>query len=192
MTRDELVEPRIGPKLLEVYTIQDEAGVKESYSIHHLENYIKFATLTPISGEILRKGRHRQDAGHDDCTSCHFCRQCTEDIKPRCRSCRKCFCAPCLANRFGQNAAEMLQCRAWVCPVCLDLCNCSGSNCRRAQLGLEPTASLIHEAQGYGYSSVRIPHVIIHSLLHTNGQRVDHAGGGVPACDSAIPGRQRP
>jgi hypothetical protein len=60
-----------------------------------------------------------------------------------------------LANRFGQNAHEMLALASWSCPVCLDFCNCSGSNCRRARLRLEPTASLIHEAQAFGYSSVR-------------------------------------
>lgn len=151
----QFVEPRIGRKLLDVYSAQKASGVTENYSIEHLDNYIKYATLVPIPPEVLQKGRHRQDAGHDDCTSCHFCRQCTEDKKPRCHICRKCFCGPCLANRFGQNAAEMVQQGAWTCPVCLDLCNCSGANCRRAQLGLEPTASLIHEAQAFGYSSVR-------------------------------------
>lgn len=154
MTRDEFVEPRIGPKLLDVYNAQDASGTKEQYSIHHLENYITYATLAPIPQDVLQKGRHRQDAGHDDCTSCHFCRQCTEDKKPRCQRCRKSFCGACLANRFGQNAAEMVERGGWTCPVCLDFCNCSGANCRRAQLGLEPTASLIHEAQAYGYSSV--------------------------------------
>lgn len=160
MARDEFVEPRIGPKLCDVYSAQDASGVRENYSIHHLDNYIKYATLSPIGS--VQKGRHRQDvhrqdvrsSGHDDCTSCHFCRQCTEDKKPRCQMCRKCFCGPCLANRFGQNASDMVQRGAWACPVCLDFCNCSGANCRRAQLGLEPTASLIHEAQAYGYSSV--------------------------------------
>eukprot|EP00892_Ulva_mutabilis_P012102 jgi/Ulvmu1/9264/UM050_0013.1 len=151
---EEGVEPKLGPKLLELYNVQDQAHVREGYSSVHLENYIKYAALQPVPGELLHKGRHRQEAGHDDCTSCHFCRQCTEDSKPRCVSCGKCFCAPCLANRFGQNAAEMMRLSSWVCPVCLDFCNCSGATCRRAQHGLEPTASLIHEAQAFGYSSV--------------------------------------
>lgn len=148
------MEPKFGPKLLELYHSQDQSHVREAYSIFHLDNYIQYATLQPVPGELLRKGRHRQDAGHDGCTSCHFCRQCTEDQKPRCMKCGKCFCAPCLSNRFGQNAAEMIAVASWTCPVCLDFCNCSGATCRRAQLGLEPTASLIHEAQAFGYSSV--------------------------------------
>lgn len=149
-----VVEPKFGPKLLELYRLQEQSSVAEAYNISHLAHYIEYATLQPVPGELLRKGRHRQDAGHDDCTSCHFCRQCTEDRKPKCVNCGKCFCAPCLSNRFGQNVTEMMSLATWVCPVCLDFCNCSGATCRRARLGLEPTASLIHEAQAYGYSSV--------------------------------------
>jgi hypothetical protein len=148
------VEPVIGPKLAQLYHEQDGRGVRESYDSNHLRDYKQYASLAPIPEHVLQKGRHRQVAGHDDCSSCHFCRQCTEDIKPRCAMCGKSFCGPCLANRFGQNAHAMLGLERWSCPVCLDFCNCSGSNCRRARLGLEPTASLIHEAQAFGYSSV--------------------------------------
>jgi hypothetical protein len=156
LDEDEFVEPSVGPKLHQLYLEQDAHGLKERYDSRHLNDYKQYACLAPIPEYVLRKGRHRQVAGHDHCTSCHFCRQCTEDIKPRCATCGKSFCGPCLANRFGQNALEMRELQAWSCPVCLDICNCSGSNCRRSQLGLEPTASLIHEAQAYGYSSVRV------------------------------------
>ena len=152
----EFVEPSIGPKLQELYDDQSSRGLKENYDSRHLSDYKQFASLGPIHESVLRKGRHRQIAGHDDCTSCHFCRQCTEDLKPRCSQCGKHFCGPCLANRFGQNAHDMRARDDWSCPVCLDICNCSGSNCRRAQLGLGATASLIHEAQAFGYSSVRL------------------------------------
>jgi hypothetical protein len=147
------VRPCIGPKLLELYERQDQRHARENCNIKHLKAYIEHAGfLTPDS--VLRKGRHRQEAGHIDCTSCHFCRQCTEDKKPSCYLCGKCFCAPCLANRFGQNASAMMERSEWTCPVCLDFCNCSGTACRRARLGLEPTASLIFEAQSLGYGSV--------------------------------------
>ena len=152
--QDEYLEPSIGPKLQELYDEQDGRGLKESYDSRHLRDYKQYACVAPIPDHVLRKGRHRQVAGHDDCTSCHFCRQCTEDKKPRCSSCGKHFCGPCLANRFGQNAQEMRSRSDWRCPVCIDICNCSGSNCRRSQLGLGATASLIHEAQAFGYSSV--------------------------------------
>ena len=151
----ECVEPVLGPKLEQLYAEQDRHGLRESYDARHLRDYKQYASLAPIPSRVLQKGRHRQVAGHDNCTSCHFCRQCTEDAKPRCSSCGKSFCGPCLANRFGQNAHAMRELASWSCPVCLDFCNCSGSNCRRAQLGLEATASLIHEAQAFGYSSVR-------------------------------------
>lgn len=151
---DNFVEPSIGPKLEQLYGEQDADGLKEAYDARHLADYQLFASLGPIPEHVLVKGRHRQLAGHDNCTSCHFCRQCTEDLKPRCSSCGKHFCGPCLANRFGQNAEDMRSYASWRCPVCIDICNCSGTNCRRAQLGLGATASLIHEAQSYGYSSV--------------------------------------
>ena len=154
---EEFVEPCIGPKLQQLYSEQDSHGLKECYDSRHLRDYQQYACLAPIPEHVLRKGRHRQIAGHDNCTSCHFCRQCTEDEKPKCASCGKHFCGPCLANRFGQNAQDMRQRASWSCPVCIDICNCSGSNCRRSQLGLGATASLIHEAQAYGYSSVRAP-----------------------------------
>jgi hypothetical protein len=157
----EYVEPCIGPKLRELYRLQDSEGVREAYDARHLTDYQEYASLEPIPHYVLQKGRLRQDAGDmaKHCTSCHFCRQCTEDEKPRCSSCRKHFCGLCLANRFGQNAEEMRALHTWRCPVCIDICNCSGSNCRRAQLGLEFTASLIHEAQAFGYSSVRTHHI---------------------------------
>jgi hypothetical protein len=156
------MKPRFGPKLLDIYRTQEASGLKEKYSSHHLENYMKYATLSPIPQHVLQKGRPRGDvelASWSKCTSCHFCRECTEEKKPRCKQCHKCFCAPCLANRFGQNAAKMLRQTRWLCPVCLDICNCSGAKCRRAQLGLEPTTLLPHEAQAYGYSSVCTSHM---------------------------------
>lgn len=146
-------KPSIGPKLEELYR---EQQVREGYTARHLKDYQRFASLQPLQG--LHKGRHHKDLHEDHecaCTSCHFCRQRTEDLKPCCSSCGKHFCAPCLGNRFGQDAHKMRQLDTWQCPQCLDICNCSGTNCRRSLRGLLPTASLIHEAQAHGYSSVR-------------------------------------
>jgi hypothetical protein len=82
-------------------------------------------------------------------TCCHQCRQKTLDTKTVCRSghCRGgrgkrpvlcvfkvsgrnfsfegMFCGICLNNRYGENAREALKDPNWMCPPCLDVCNCS-------------------------------------------------------------------
>ena len=42
----------------------------------------------------------------------------------------------------------------WRCPVCRDICNCSGANCLRAKRDLFPTQQLTHEALAFGWQSV--------------------------------------
>ena len=65
-----------------------------------------------------------------DGTTCHQCRQKTTDVKTVCRSgncagVRGYFCGVCLLNRYGQDAREALKDPNWMCPPCMDVCNCS-------------------------------------------------------------------
>jgi hypothetical protein len=55
---------------------------------------------------------------------------------------------------MGQNLDEALSNPDWRCPVCLDICNCSGVNCQRARRDLAPTQQLNSEAQHHGWDSV--------------------------------------
>jgi hypothetical protein len=55
---------------------------------------------------------------------------------------------------MGQNLDEALSNPDWRCPVCLDICNCSGANCQRARRDLAPTQQLNSEAQHHGWDSV--------------------------------------
>ena len=62
-------------------------------------------------------------------TTCHQCRQKTTDVKTVCRSgncigIRGYFCGICLLHRYGQDAREALKDPNWMCPPCLDVCNC--------------------------------------------------------------------
>ena len=55
---------------------------------------------------------------------------------------------------MGENVEEALANPAWRCPVCRDICNCSGVGCQRARRDLAPTQQLHSEAQNYGWQSV--------------------------------------
>ena len=55
---------------------------------------------------------------------------------------------------MGENIAEALADDQWRCPVCRDICNCSGANCLRAKRNLFPTQQLTHEALQFGWQSV--------------------------------------
>jgi len=57
--------------------------------------------------------------------------------------------------RIGQNLDEARAAGdAWLCPVCLDLCNCSSPSCLRLRKGLIVTGQLNHEAKEGGWLSV--------------------------------------
>ncbi|KAL4225701.1 Cell division cycle-associated 7-like protein [Mactra antiquata] len=61
-------------------------------------------------------------------STCHQCRQKTNDMKTICRSetcygVRGQFCGPCLRNRYGENAREVLKNPEWMCSPCRDICN---------------------------------------------------------------------
>ncbi|KAH3799276.1 hypothetical protein DPMN_152882, partial [Dreissena polymorpha] len=89
-------------------------------------------------------------------TTCHQCRQKTDDMKTICRS-EECFgvrgqfCGPCLRNRYGEDAKEALKNPDWICPPCRKICNCSF--CRKRN-GKTCTGILIHLAKEYGFSNV--------------------------------------
>ena len=89
-------------------------------------------------------------------TSCHQCRQKTLDVKTVCRSgrCvggRGMFCGVCLSNRYGQDARAALKDPNWMCPPCLDVCNCS--ICRN-RMGKGATGPITWLAQRSGFSNV--------------------------------------
>uniref|UniRef100_A0A0B7A9J1 Zinc-finger domain-containing protein n=1 Tax=Arion vulgaris TaxID=1028688 RepID=A0A0B7A9J1_9EUPU len=89
-------------------------------------------------------------------TTCHQCRQKTDDMKTICRSpdcfgVRGQFCGPCLRNRYGEDALAALKDPNWICPPCREICNCSF--CRRKK-GRASTGILIHVAREHGYPDV--------------------------------------
>ena len=55
---------------------------------------------------------------------------------------------------MGENLDEAMADAEWRCPVCRDICNCSGANCLRAKRNLFPTQQLTSEALTYGWPSV--------------------------------------
>ncbi|GFN82437.1 pyridoxine-5'-phosphate oxidase-like [Plakobranchus ocellatus] len=89
-------------------------------------------------------------------TTCHQCRQKTDDMKTICRS-SNClgvkgqFCGPCLRNRYGEDAKVALKDPDWICPPCRGICNCSF--CRKKK-GRTCTGILIHVARERGFSDV--------------------------------------
>lgn len=93
----------------------------------------------------------------DNGTSCHQCRQKTDDLKTVCRdeSCigiRGQFCGPCLRNRYGESVREALLDPDWSCPPCRGICNCSFCMVKR---GRRCTGQLIGVARQNGFPDVR-------------------------------------
>ncbi|XP_014675222.1 PREDICTED: cell division cycle-associated protein 7-like [Priapulus caudatus] len=89
-------------------------------------------------------------------TTCHQCRQKTRDVKticrgPDCSGVRGQFCGPCLRNRYGEDARQVLMDPEWLCPVCRDICNCS--ICRRRS-GRTCTGQLYTFVRENGYEDV--------------------------------------
>jgi len=92
-----------------------------------------------------------------DGTTCHQCRQKTTDVKTVCRSgncagVRGYFCGVCLLNRYGQYAREALKDPNWMCPPCMDVCNCS--ICRN-RMGKGATGPITYLAQAKGFKCVK-------------------------------------
>ena len=90
-------------------------------------------------------------------TTCHQCRQKTDDLKTICRSdscfgVRGQFCGPCLKNRYGEDAKMAIMDKTWICPPCRGICNCSFCMAKR---GRRATGILIHLAKEKGFESVK-------------------------------------
>lgn len=90
-------------------------------------------------------------------TTCHQCRQKTDDLKTACRNpacvgVRGQFCGPCLRNRYGEDAKKALMDPAWHCPPCRGICNCSFCMKKR---GRRCTGIMIHLAKERGYNDVK-------------------------------------
>jgi len=90
-------------------------------------------------------------------TTCHQCRQKTDDLKTTCKS-KDCFgvrgqfCGPCLRNRYGEDAKVAIMDDKWICPPCRGECNCSFCMNRK---GRRATGIMIHIAKEKGYNSVK-------------------------------------
>lgn len=90
-------------------------------------------------------------------TTCHQCRQKTLDVKTICRSgrcqgARGMFCGVCLKNRYGEDVRVALKDPNWMCPPCLDVCNCS--ICRN-RLGKGATGPITYLAHSKGFTNVK-------------------------------------
>lgn len=90
-------------------------------------------------------------------TSCHQCRQKTDDLKTTCKSdscigIRGQFCGPCLKNRYGEDAKKAIMDPSWMCPPCRGICNCSFCMKKR---GRRCTGIMIHLARENGYEDVK-------------------------------------
>jgi len=116
--------------------------------------------------------RRKPRVSHKSCkVYCHQCRQ-PVTASTKTEKCTKCgikYCKPCLARRYGtselsrslgENGAASVNPDAsklanghanWVCPKCLDICNCA--NCRRKK-GLSPTGQVYRKVKKMGYASV--------------------------------------
>ncbi|OWF39363.1 cell division cycle-associated protein 7-like isoform X1 [Mizuhopecten yessoensis] len=148
----------------------DEADETDSMNS---DNDEEEPTLPKRAHRIVHDSRPAEDITEDDIemvaelvsekkydsfygTSCHQCRQKTNDMKTICRSghcigVRGQFCGPCLRNRYGENAKEALKNESWSCPPCRKICNCSF--CRKKN-GKGCTGILIHMARTHGFSDV--------------------------------------
>ena len=155
---------RVGPELRELRAAQGES--REYYTMEHYNRLYGAETAwrrTSRGSKTWCKDVH--GPGCRECTSCHFCRQKTTDAKTTCQCGfwsrapaggrgRGVWCGWCLEMRMGENLEEAQADSEWRCPVCRDICNCSGANCLRAQRNLFPTQQLTAEALNYGWPSV--------------------------------------
>lgn len=106
-----------------------------------------------LVAERVADKRYDRECG----TSCHQCRQKTDDLKTMCKSdscvgIRGQFCGPCLRNRYGENAKEAIMDPEWTCPPCRGICNCSFCMKKR---GKSCTGIMIHVAKQNGFEDVK-------------------------------------
>ena len=109
--------------------------------------------------DLILVAERTSDKHYDsvDGTSCHQCRQKTDDLKTVCRG-KNClgmrgqFCGPCLKNRYGECAKAAIMNPTWTCPPCRGICNCSF--CMKKK-GKRATGILIHIAKKSGFEDVK-------------------------------------
>ncbi|XP_072049795.1 cell division cycle-associated 7-like protein [Amphiura filiformis] len=146
----------------EVYEDQELASPKKRRKVHTVRRSEPSAPrpVDDITQEELEMVADSvKDKEYDSTatgSTCHQCRQKTNDMKTVCRSglcygVRGQFCGPCLRNRYGEDARAALMDPNWSCPPCRGVCNCSFC---RAKSGRRATGILIHLAKQSGYSNV--------------------------------------
>ena len=129
-------------------------------SPHKTKSFVSLRPFDAVKEEDLVLVAEQVSEKHYDSingTSCHQCRQKTDDLKTVCRSgrclgIRGQFCGPCLRNRYGESAKEAILNPEWECPSCRGICNCSFCMKRR---GRRATGILIHLAKERGFSNVK-------------------------------------
>ena len=217
----------MGPMLRQLRL--EQGADREYYAHDHLERLLRFEARTPWGRErrasrrkVYCKDVHQQPCAA--CTTCHFCRQKTVDRKTWCPCAlqkgrlvggksRGALCGSCLEMRFGENLDEALANPEWRCPVCRDICNCSGVTCLRARRNLlcvarhswappnwmtdapspspplkSPTKQLVHEAGNMGYRSVAHYLILTHLTDGRAMPMVDVARSRRrPAAGAAVP-----
>ena len=167
----------IGPELEKLRREQGEN--REYYTKEHFDRL--YGRVKPWNrdhrpNKVWCKDIHPAGVTCTECTSCHFCRQKSCDVKTTCQCAtwakapeggrgRGSWCGWCLEMRMGENIEEAIADPEWRCPVCRDICNCSGANCLRHKRHLFPTQQLTREAEQYGWQSVA--HYLITTALVT-------------------------
>lgn len=132
---------------------------RKSGSKKRLSKNVSFRPFEAVTEEDLVLVADRtSDKKYDQVegTSCHQCRQKTDDLKTVCRGSRCVgvrgqFCGPCLKNRYGECAKEAIMNPNWECPPCRGICNCSFCMKKR---GRRATGILIHAAKQQGFDNV--------------------------------------
>jgi hypothetical protein len=167
----------IGPELEKLRFEQGEN--REYYTKEHFDRLYGRARAwnrDQRANKVWCKDIHPAGVTCNECTSCHFCRQKSSDAKTTCQCAtwakapeggrgRGSWCGWCLEMRMGENIEEAIADDEWRCPVCRDICNCSGANCLRHKRHLFPTQQLTREAEQYGWQSVA--HYLITTALVT-------------------------
>ncbi|PRW59310.1 Cell division cycle-associated 7 [Chlorella sorokiniana] len=173
---------RMGPRLLELRDTQRRSGLPiEKYGLAHVytlgtARHVWEPEARQWCKDIHRKrDRDGRPIRCTQCTTCHWCRQKTPQVKTECSACHAnrdnvyggpyagVICGNCLWTRFGENLREVRDDENWLCPACRQICNCSANNCVRNKNGWVPTNQLISEAESLGYESVA--HYLVLSQL---------------------------
>jgi len=125
----------IGPELEKLRREQGEN--REYYTKEHFDRLygrVKPWNRDQRANKVWCKDIHPAGVTCNECTSCHFCRQKSCDVKTTCQCAtwakapeggrgRGSWCGWCLEMRMGENIEEAIADDEWRCPVCRDICN---------------------------------------------------------------------